>query len=336
MIYMENQIPVNSKSTGVNSPAKGVSASRRAFIAMAAGGLLAATRGTGGEVVVTSPVVADAAGELVVVDGVRLRFQRMGEGPPVVLIHGASGNLNDMTFRLAPALSRSHQVLAFDRPGHGLSGIPEGGASVSAQAALMRRALAQMGIGRSTVLGHSYGGSVALAWAVDAPESVEGLVLLAAPSQVWPGGLGLTTDLLANPIAGPLVARAATHLVTEEFASRTLAGVFAPQPAPTGYLEHLDLDLVLRPGSLRANAIQLSGLKNEIRQMVRRYPALLMPVEILHGEADRTVGLEIHSAPLAAQVPHARFTRLPGIGHMLHQVALPEVLQAMGRLSREA
>ena len=60
-----------------------------------------------------------------------------------------------------------------------------------------------------------------------------------------------------------------------------------------------------------------------------------MPVEILHGEADNTVGLEIHSAPLAAQVPHARFTRLPGIGHMLHQVALPEVLQAMERMSRE-
>ena len=51
-----------------------------------------------------------------------------------------------------------------------------------------------------------------------------------------------------------------------------------------------------------------------------------MPVEILHGEADKTVGLEIHSAPLAAQVPHARFTRLPGIGHMLHQVATPEVV----------
>ena len=285
--------------------------------------------------VVTSPAAADAAGEFVLVDGVRLRFQRMGEGPPVVLIHGASGNLNDMTFRLAPALARTHQVFAFDRPGHGLSGMPEGAASVSVQAALMRRALAQVGVERAVVVGHSYGGSVALAWAVDAPETVEGLVLLAAPSQVWPGGLGLTTDLLANPISGPLVAQAAAHLVTKDFASRTLAGVFAPQPAPPGYLDHLDLDLVLQPGSLRDNAVQLSRLKDEIRPMVPRYPALAMPVEILHGEADKTVGLEIHSAPLAAQVPHARFTRLPGIGHMLHQVALPEVLQAMERMSRE-
>ena len=104
LIYMENPIPVNSKSTGACARS-GHFRSRRAFIAMAAGGLLAATRGTGGDVVVTSPAAADAAGEFVLVDGVRLRFQRMGEGPPVVLIHGASGNLNDMTFRLAPALA---------------------------------------------------------------------------------------------------------------------------------------------------------------------------------------------------------------------------------------
>ena len=52
------------------------------------------------------------------------------------------------------------------------------------------------------LVGHSYGGSVALAWAVDAPESISGLVLLAAPSQVWEGGLGLTNDLLASPVSG--------------------------------------------------------------------------------------------------------------------------------------
>ena len=332
----DDAAPIDSEAMGSNPPEKGAPASRRAFMAMAAGGLLAATRGTGGEVAVTSPVAADAAGAFASIDGVKLRFQRMGEGPPVVLIHGASGNLNDMTFRLAPALARNHQVFAFDRPGHGMSGIAEGGASISVQASLMRRALAETGIDRAIVLGHSYGGSVALAWAVDAPESVEALILLATPSQVWSGGLGLTTDLLASPITGPLVAQAAARLVTQGFAARTLTVVFAPQPAPPGYLEHLDLALVLQPRSLRENAIQLNRLKEEVRPMVPRYPALPMPVEILHGEADRTVGLEIHSVPLAAQVPHARLTRLPGIGHMLHQVATAEVVEAVERAGRDA
>jgi pimeloyl-ACP methyl ester carboxylesterase len=296
---------------------------------------MAATRGTGGDVVEASPVAAGAADEFVVVDGVRLRFRRLGEGPPVVLIHGASGNLNDMTFRLGPALARNHTVFAFDRPGHGLSGMPEGATSLSVQAALMRGAMAEIGVRRMTVIGHSYGGSVALAWALDAPGSVEALMLVSAPSQVWSGGLGLTTDLLASPITGPLIARAAPLVVTQGYARRALDGVFAPQPAPPGYLEHLDLELVLQPASLRENALQLDRLKEDIRPMVPRYAGLAMPVEILHGDADTTVGIEIHSVPLAAQVPHARFTRLPGIGHMAHQVALPEVLEAAERMRRQ-
>ena len=65
----------------------------------------------------------------------------------------------------------------------------------------------QSAIERPSLVGHSYGGSVALAWAVDAPETVSGLVLLATPSQVWEGGLGLTNDLLASPLVGPPLAR---------------------------------------------------------------------------------------------------------------------------------
>ena len=110
---------------------------------------MAAARGAGGDVVEESPVAAGAADEFVVVGGTRLRFRRMGEGPPVVLIHGASGNLNDMTFRLGPALARNHTVFAFDRPGHGLSGVPEGGTPLSVQASLMRQAMAQVGVERA-------------------------------------------------------------------------------------------------------------------------------------------------------------------------------------------
>lgn len=266
------------------------------------------------------------------VDGVPIHFEGQGSGRPVVLIHGASGNLNDMTFRLAPLLAERYEVIAFDRPGHGLSGLPPGGGvSIRAQAALLRGVVEGLGITRPIVVGHSYGGSVALAWAVDAPETVGGLVLLAAPSQVWEGGLGVTNDLLASPLTGPTLAWAAPHLVTRSFAERTVAGVFEPQTPPEGYLDHLDLALVLQPQSLRENARELVALKEELRPMIPAYSDLDMPVEIVHGEADRTVGLHIHSIPLARQVPYARLTRLPSIGHMLHQVAAHEAAAAVQR-----
>ena len=78
--------------------------------------------------------------------------------------------------------------------------------------------------------------------------------------------------------------------------------------------------------SLRENARQLVALKEELRPMVPAYPRLPMPIALVHGDADTTVGLDIHSRPFARQVPHARLAVLPGIGHMLHQVAAPEVV----------
>lgn len=303
--------------------------SRRALLAGAAA--LAAGR-------LVQPVsAATARSEIVDVGGIPIRLARMGRGRPVCLIHGASGNLNDMTFRLAPALADRFEVIVVDRPGHGLSGMPEGGGTtLRTQAALIRTALAQVGVPRAHVVGHSYGGSVALAWALDAPESVASLALLAAPSHVWEGGVGFTNDLLATPLAGPLVAQAVPHLVTSGFAERTLVGVFAPQPPPDGYLDHLDLDLTLQPAALRENARQLVALKQELRPLVLAYPALGMPVEIVHGDADRTVGLDIHSRPLAQQVPHARLSVLPGVGHMLHQVATTTCAQRIEAAAERA
>lgn len=286
-------------------------------------GRVAAAAGTG------------TGGTVVEVDGVPLHLVRMGRGRPVVLIHGASGNLNDMTFRLGPMLAARYEVIAIDRPGHGRSGLPPGGdVSLAAQAALIRGAMARIGVRRPLAIGHSYGGSVALAWAVEAPETLSGLALLAAPSQVWEGGLGIANDLLANPLSGPVLARAASHVVGRSYAQRALKPVFAPQAPPEGYLDHLDLALILQPASLRENARQLVGLKEQLRPMVPRYPRIALPVALVHGEADTTVGLEIHSAPLARQIPQARLTRLPGVGHMLHQVATRAVAAAVDSVAR--
>lgn len=267
------------------------------------------------------------------VEGVRLRFVRMGSGPAVVLIHGASGNLSDMTFRLAPLIARDRTVIAFDRPGHGNSGWPDrGGEQLGVQARLLRLALAQLGIERAVLVGHSYGGAVALAWALDAPASVEGLVLIGAPSQGWKGGIGLTNDLLAHPLTAALMAYSLPMLLTPSFVAKTVSRAFAPQTPPQGYLEHLRLDRILNPEALRANAVQLHALKSQLVAMVPQYGALSMPVEILHGTADPTVPFALHALPLAAQIPGAALRRLESMGHMPHHTAPAEVLAALRRL----
>jgi pimeloyl-ACP methyl ester carboxylesterase len=304
---------------------------RRGLVLGAAGAALAAC---------TAPAAAppaSAIAERTVASrgGATLRFLEAGQGPPVVLLHGASGNARDWTFGAMQAMARRHRVIAFHRPGLGGSEAPPGAERIAVQADIMAEAAQRLGLTRPILVGHSFGGAVALAWALDRPDTVRGLVLIGAPSQVWPGGLGMTTELLAGPATGPLLAAIAPILpraVPEAAAAR----IFAPQRPPDGYLDRLGLGEILAPAVLLANARQLAALRDGIAAMVPRYAGLALPVEILHGDADAVVPADIHARPLAAQLPDARLHILAGIGHMPHHAALPDVMAALARLDGAA
>jgi pimeloyl-ACP methyl ester carboxylesterase len=270
----------------------------------------------------------------VTIDGARIHYLRAGAGPAVVLLHGASANLADMSFDLLPRLAARYTVVAFDRPGHGESGWPaRGGEQLAHQARMLRAALSELGIDRAIIVGHSYGGAVALAWALEFPESVAGLLLLGAPSQGWEGGMGLANDLLAHPLTAPYFSWALPMVMSRVAVSQMVDHLFAPQKAPRGLIGHIDPRRLFAPEPLRANAVQLQTLKRQLLAMVPRYAGLRMPVEILHGTADSVVSFDFHAEPLAAMVPNARLTALPGVGHMVHHVASAEVDRALARLA---
>lgn len=278
-------------------------------------------------------------GQIVEIEGHEVHAVLMGpEGAPeVVLIHGSSGNTRDFTHGLAPLLARDFRVLVFDRPGLGYSGeVNPKGATITEQSALLSRASRHLGLRKPIVLGQSYGGAVALAWGVHHPDSAAALVLLAAPSQPWSTGLGWYYTLLSNRVLGPLAIPLLTAFVRDARVARELDAIFAPQSPPPGYGAHIGASLTLRRASLRANALQRANLLDEVRALQPHYPHIPLPVEVLHGTADTTVGLHIHATPLAAQLPSAHLTALPGIGHMPHHVAQPEVIDAVHRAARRA
>lgn len=282
-----------------------------------------------------APGARDApAAEYIEVEGLRLHYRIAGKGPKAVAIHGASGNLRDWTMGPAEALGESNTLLMFDRPGMGFSERPgTHGASPFVQARLMREAAARLGFERPLLIGHSYGGAVALAWAVAAPETVRGMMLLSAPSQVWDGGVGVLYDLVANPVSGPVLSRILPAIATDGMIGNAIERIFAPQEPPPDYAARVGARLALRPATLRANAADLERLKGYLRRMTPDYPSLKMPTELLHGTADEVVPLEVHSEKLAAQMPAANLTRLEGIGHMPHHVATDAVAAALRRLN---
>lgn len=276
-------------------------------------------------------------GQILDVNGTQVHAVVMGTGPDLVLIHGASGNTRDMTFSLAPRLAERYRVIVFDRPGLGYTErLNSTGATLMQQATLLRAAAQQLGADRPILMGQSYGGAVALAWAAQYPDDVAALIPVAAASNPWATGLGWFYDVTSSAWGQALIVPPLTAFVPQSVVKSSVEAVFAPQEAPKGYSDFIGAPLTLRRVSLRANADQRANLLGEIEDLVPLYTQITAPTEILHGTADTTVGLEIHSEKLVRQISGATLTRLPGIGHMVQHVAEDEVIAAIDRAAKRA
>ena len=282
-------------------------------------------------------------GRFVDVDGRRVHAVVTGRGPDLVLIHGASGNVRDFTFDFVDRVKDRYRVIVFDRPGLGYtdrSSDRYGGAfndtaeSPAEQAAMLARAAAKLGVKNPIVLGHSYGGAVAMAWGLDQPAAA--LVVVAGATMPWPGKLGASYTVLGSGLGGAVVPPFVTAFASEERVNEAVEGIFEPNPVPAGYAEYVGPGLTLRRASLRANARQVNTLRPHVVEMSKRYPDLDLPVELVHGDADTTVPLDVHSRPLEVLLPNAQLTVLPGVGHMPHHVQPEAVIAAIDRAARRA
>jgi pimeloyl-ACP methyl ester carboxylesterase len=254
---------------------------------------------------------------------------------PVVLIHGASGNLGDLRLALGDRLARTRRVVLVDRPGHGWSDRPGGKADASParQAVLIAQALDGVGLDRFVLVGHSLGGTVAAAFARAYPERVAGLVLLAAVTHPWEGPLDWHYNIGAMPVVGTAFARAAALPLGEVLLEMGARKVFLPQAMPADYLDRAGIRLLLRPAEFAANAQDVAALKAFVTHEAPHYRDLTMPTVVLTGDADNTVSPTLHSRAIAAILPDARLVILPGIGHMPQHVATDEVMAAIDSVS---
>ena len=273
-----------------------------------------------------------AQGRMVEVAGATLQIVELGPrdapGPPIVLLHGASSNLEAMRQSIGERLAQNHRVILIDRPGHGWSTRQRVEDSTPAvQGRMIEQALAKLGVGTAIVVAHSWAGALGLRMALDYPERVAGLVLLAPVAYPWPGGVGRYNKLVATPVIGPLLAYTITLPLGYFLAKPGARGVFLPQTMPENFVTSTATPLLLRPREFLANAWDLVTLKAAVAEQAPRYVEIAAPITILAGDADKTVSTTIHSRPLAATAPNAKLIVLPGVGHMV-QNAVPDVVIA--------
>jgi pimeloyl-ACP methyl ester carboxylesterase len=252
-------------------------------------------------------------------------------GPVVVLIHGAAANLHDQEAALGELLSRRHRVLLIDRPGHGWStpGTGPDASSPRTEAALVREALQRLGVTSIVLVGHSWGGTLATSYALDYPQDLAGLILLAPVAYPWAGGTTWYYELGATPLIGPAFAHLFALPVGMLLSPSAVQLVFSPNDPPPDYVSRAFALLALRPSEFLANAREVSGLKDFVTGQFERYRSLTVPTIIIAGTADIVVPPDVHARRLAAALPHARLMLLRGVGHMPHYAAPDRVAEAV-------
>jgi pimeloyl-ACP methyl ester carboxylesterase len=273
-------------------------------------------------------------GKKVVVTGASLNVVELGRsvrtpdaaGPPVLLLHGASCNLEAMRQPLGELLAQHHRVILIDRPGHGWSERGrETDSMPAAHAAMIEEALEKLGTGAVIVVVHSLAGALGARLALDYPQRVAGLMMLAPVTHPWRGGVGWYNTAVTTPVIGKLLAHTITLPLGLLLEDASVRHVFAPQAMPDGFVKKTATPLLLRPREFVANARDLVTLKQSVAEQASRYAEIKAPVTVIAGDVDKTVSTNIHARPFAAAVPNAKLIVLPGVGHMI-QNAVPDLV----------
>jgi pimeloyl-ACP methyl ester carboxylesterase len=270
-------------------------------------------------------------GKFIEVDGVRLHYVELGEGEPIVFLHGNGSIIQDFASSgLLDIAAKSFRVFAFDRPGFGYSERPKDRAwSPAAQAKLFHQAFAQLSIDKPVVVGHSWGTLVALRLAVDFPQDVARLVLLSG--YYYPS---LRADtLLAGPGATPLLGNVIQHtvgpLIGRLFSQSSIEHLFSPQPVSPKFAAAYSKEMALRPSRLKAVAAETAMMPAAVATIADHYKSLSVPVAIFAGDLDDVVDTNAQSARLHKILSNSQLHIETGVGHMIHHAIPQKIASAL-------
>ncbi|MBN1946938.1 MAG: alpha/beta hydrolase [Bradymonadales bacterium] len=239
------------------------------------------------------------------VDGVRIRYLDIGEGPPVVLLHGYASSLETWETVL-PDLSRTHRTIALDLKGFGWTDRPPGDYSPLAQADLVLALLDRLGLNEVSVVAHSWGSSVALAMALRAPDRIDRLALYDA--WVYEDQTPLFIHWASAPVLGEIL----FGLFYGERPDERMALAFYDPERMTQDLADRVGRALDRPGT-RAAALA-TARDRSLAELEERYRTIRQPVLLLWGREDTTTPLP-YGERLVRDLPGAELVVYPRCGH---------------------
>jgi pimeloyl-ACP methyl ester carboxylesterase len=303
-----------------------------ALVVLSLGGLVIFTAITARRVEKALP----PRGQFIDVAGARIHYLDKGVGPAIVILHGLGGQMGNFTYALLERLTDEFRVILMDRPGSGYSTRAPGATGrLTEQAAIVAEFISKLGLDRPLLVGHSLGGAIALGVALDHPEVVKGLALVAplthvpkdvpAPFRAMDIKSDLLRWLVAWTVATPIGIRRGKAI---------LDAIFSPDHAPEDFPIRAGGILGLRPRSFFNTSSDMRAVNHDLAAMVARYASLRVPVRILYGTSDEVLSHQKHGESMKGKSSMVSLELVPG-GHML-PITAPDLTATFIKASARA
>ncbi|KAA3657582.1 MAG: alpha/beta hydrolase [Chloroflexi bacterium] len=266
--------------------------------------------------------------KFVTAENVRLHYLEAGSGPPVVIIPGGSGKIQDFSHSpLYPLVLDEYKVIIFDRPGLGYSEKPAEEATPEVQARLIHSAIKELGYEKPLILGQSWGGVIALAYAQAYPNDLSGMLLLGTAPYPRERNTDIFNVIARTPMIGDLIVHTIYVPIGRHWVAPAMLkqnkDYFSPlDTVPAGYYD-ATLEMGLRPSHVKTTAAETRIIPASLAALVENLDKIDVPVMIVAGDLDKHAMEQ--SVHLQEDLPASKVKVVEGTNHYLW-FSKPEVV----------
>ena len=257
-------------------------------------------------------------GKTTVLEDAEIHWYETGQGRPIIMLHGLAGNLRNFTYALSERLDQDYRVIAIDRAGCGWSkrSKPEI-ATLQEQARIIAQFIDKEQIDKPLIVGHSLGGAIALALALEYNNKISGLALICPATQ--------TVDKVPDifrflNISSRLLRFFLAHTFSSLFGiltrKDTFEIAFSPEPVSENFSIKGGGDLALTSKAFIKTSEDLVFALSSAPLLVGREKELNVPTKTLFGEKDEILDVKLHGEKFA-ELSGTQIKVLAGKGHML-------------------
>ena len=241
-----------------------------------------------------------------------------GQGRPIIMLHGLGGNLRNFTYALTEKLDRDYRVIAIDRAGCGWSKRSKSeSATLQEQARIISEFIEQERIEKPLIVGHSLGGAIALALALEYKNQIAGLALICPVTQPVDKVPDIFRFLnISSPSLRFFVAHTFSSFIGILTRKDTFKIAFSPEPISENFSIRGGGDLALSSNVYIKTSEDLVFALSSAPFLVGREQELDVPAKILFGEQDKVLDAKLHGEKFA-KLSGAKIKILSGKGHML-------------------